>query len=71
MSDVFDQAQERDAINLEASLALQLGRSSAVEVKPTGTCNYCFEDLDKGALNPRFCDAKCRDGYDFRVKLRR
>lgn len=70
MSDVFDQAQERDAINLEASLAFQLGKSASVEAKPTGECLHCFEDIAAAATNKRFCTVDCRDGFDARLKAR-
>ena len=65
MTDVFDQATEREEKDRELAIALQ--RRKAAVLPDVGHCYYCGEATRPGQ---RFCDADCRDGYEFEQRQR-
>lgn len=65
MTDVFDSAQARAELDLEASLSAARGNGSNLEAAPTGDCLYCFDSISVESVNKRFCDASCRDSFDY------
>lgn len=59
MADLFDQAQDRDMLNLAQSLEVQAMRAKAApKLVANGTCYNprCGEDIAAGKL---FCGAEC------------
>ena len=59
MADVFDQAQDRDILNLAQALEAQAARAkNAPKLVANGTCHNprCGEDIEAGKL---FCGAEC------------
>ena len=65
MTDVFDQATEREERDREAAIAAQ--RSRTAVLPDIGHCYFCGEKHSDGR---RFCDADCRDGYEFEKRQR-
>lgn len=65
MSDVFDQATEREERDREA--AVERARRQAALLPYVGHCLFCGESLPEPR---RFCDADCRDGHE-RVEKQR
>lgn len=65
MTDVFDQATEREEKDRESAIAAQ--RRKAAVLPYIGCCYFCRESLPEPK---RFCDADCRDGYEFEQKQR-
>lgn len=57
MTDVFDQATEREEKERELAIALQ--RRKAAVLPDIGCCHYCGEATGAGR---RFCDADPRQG---------
>lgn len=58
MSDIFDQASEREDRDRQAAIDRQ--RRASERLPYVGCCYYC------GSITPtgvRFCDADCRDDY--------
>lgn len=68
MADEIDRAQAHEALFQAAALAEQQQRADHARLPAMGYCHYCGEPL-AGAL--RFCDAECRDGYDYEARIRR
>ena len=65
MSDVFDQASEREERDREAAIAAQRNRTAVLT--DIGHCYFCGETHSDGR---RFCDADCRDGYERQEKMK-
>lgn len=68
MADIADQAQSAEAINLAQALAEQQRRADHGRLPALGYCHYCGEPVPDGL---RFCDAECRDAWDYEAGLRR
>lgn len=66
MSDVFDQASEREDKDREE--AIRVARRKATVLPDIGACYFCDSPTADGR---RFCDADCRDGYEFEQRQRR
>lgn len=64
--DIYDQASEREERDRDA--AIDAARRKAGVLPYVGHCYFCSERLDDGK---RFCDADCRDGYEFENAQRR
>lgn len=61
MADVFDKAQDLDALMLQSHLNKhQAEQKRKPKVQATGKCLYCGEELAEGL---RWCDADCRDDW--------
>lgn len=65
MTDVFDQATEREEKDRELAIALQ--RRKAAVLPDIGHRYHCGEATRPGQ---RFCDTDCRDGYEFEQRQR-
>ena len=65
MTDVFDQATEREEKERELAIAIQ--RRQTAVLPDIGRCYYCGEATVAGR---RFCEAECRDGYEFEKRQR-
>ena len=61
MSDIFDQATEREEIDRER--AIQSARSVTQQFKPTGFCQNCNEPVPGEHV---FCDSDCRNMWQDR-----
>lgn len=61
MTDVFDQASERE--DRDRALAIEAARGRADGPYPCGACYNCGETL-QGDM--RFCDLDCRDDWQAR-----
>lgn len=66
MSDVFDQASEREDRDRQAAIDHQ--RRTAESLPYVGVCYYCGSSTVTGV---RFCDADCRDDYQREKDLQR
>ena len=64
MTDVFDQASERE--DKEREEAIQAVRNSNTMLPATGRCCHC-EAYVGGEM--RFCDADCRDAWEFNQRM--
>lgn len=67
MTDIFDQATEREMRDRELAIKLQL-ESAAPAMRRTGYCHNCDEPLPGDVL---FCDSDCRSDYELRSRARR
>lgn len=61
MTDIYDQATERE--EKERELCLALARSNNQKLLPKGECFNCSEALAPPCL---FCDVDCRDDWQRR-----
>jgi len=72
VADVFDQAQERDSLNLREAMAAQSARAAAApRLLPVGHClnPACGDDFPQPAANARlFCGPACSDEYQRRLR---
>jgi hypothetical protein len=71
VSDVFDQAQERDIQQLQEALQVQQERAKAVEqLLPIGECRnpLCCEGFDASEPQRLFCGPPCAQEYARRLK---
>ena len=59
MTDIFDQASERE--QLERDLAISSARKFTPSAETTGHCLWCNAELKGGR---RWCDAECREDWD-------
>ena len=59
MSDVFDQATDRE--EREREYAIQRARRQTTLLPHVGRCLFCGESVPEPR---RFCNADCRDGYE-------
>lgn len=64
MADICDLAQDHYDRTMEAALGNLSKKANTPEVSGTGYCLSCGEPIDRGRVNPRFCNAVCRDDYD-------
>lgn len=58
MTDIYDQATEREEIDRE--LAIKAAASSDPHVESTGKCLECDCDVGEGV---RWCSPECRDDW--------
>lgn len=65
MTDLLDQAQEREDREREAAIAAQRKRHAVLP--DIGECYFCRTPTAAGR---RFCDAECRDDYDLENHLK-
>ncbi len=65
--DDADRAGPRIDQAMEDALA-DVRRAQEHGIKAVGLCLYCGETLPPGR---RFCDADCRDGFDYEARLKR
>lgn len=65
--DDADRAEERIEQALDDALA-EVRRAQERGVKAVGACLFCGEPLPD---HMRFCDADCRDGWDFEQRMKR
>lgn len=65
--DDADRAEERIEQVMDDALA-EVRRAQERGPRAVGVCYYCREPLASGRL---FCDADCRDGWEFEQKLKR
>lgn len=65
--DDADRAEEKIEQAMEDALA-EVRRAQYHGVKAVGACLFCGETLPPGF---RFCDADCRDGWDYEQRLKR
>lgn len=63
MTDIYDQATDREMRDRELALSLVRNQSTALSIKPIGVCHNCG-DLVSNALT--FCDSNCRDDWQLR-----
>lgn len=66
MADQVDVASDLEALELQSMLNLQRKRREDV-VKANGFCLYCETPLSDGL---RWCDAECRDEWEYVNKKR-
>lgn len=66
--DEIDRAQFRDAQYLEDCERERKYQAAKAALVATGECRYCGEPV---AGEKRFCDADCRDAWDYEHKLKR
>lgn len=66
MSDVFDQASEKEDKDREE--AIRVARRKAAVLPDIGACYFCDSPTADGH---RFCDAGCRDDYEREQKHKR
>ena len=59
MTDIFDQATEREEMERERAIAA--ARSSASALPATGRCHWCDASVEGEA---HFCDAECRADFE-------
>lgn len=65
--DDADRAEDRIEQALDDALA-EVRRAQQHGIRAVGACYYCGETLVHGRL---FCDADCRDGWEYEEKLKR
>jgi len=65
--DDADRAEERIEQVLEDALA-EVRRAQERGIKAVGVCLFCGEPLPD---HMRFCDADCRDGWEFEARMQR
>lgn len=65
--DDADRAEQRIEEVMDDALA-DVRRAQEHGVKAIGVCLYCGEPLPS---HMRFCDADCRDGFDYELRLKR
>lgn len=65
MTDVFDQASDRETQDRE--LCIKMARDKHRFLPPIGKCHWCGEVVSESR---RFCDSDCRDDYERDLKLR-
>lgn len=65
--DDADRAEEKIEQALDDALA-EVRRAQENGVKAVGACLYCAELVPPGF---RFCDADCRDAWDYEQQLKR
>lgn len=68
MTDIFDQATDREMRDRELAIKAALATSRAGILNPKGACYNCLEPLPKGGL---FCDADCRADHEGRKRSQR
>ncbi len=66
--DDIDRAQFRDAQYLEDCERERQYQAAKHSLPYTGVCHYCGDITGGGR---RFCDADCRDAWDYEQKLKR
>lgn len=66
MSDIFDQASDRE--QLERDLAIASARKHFASAHVTGHCLWCNAELEQGK---RWCDAECREDWELDQESRR
>lgn len=73
MSDIFDQASEREQMDRDHAIQHQLKASalSARKVMAQGYCLTCFEDFAANDNQRLFCDAKCAGEHEQRQRAKR
>lgn len=59
MSDIFDQASDRE--QLERDLAIASARKPSASAQATGHCLWCNAQIEQGK---RWCDAECREDWE-------
>ena len=65
--DIADIASDREL--LDTANAIKAARQAApAGPKPCGSCHNCLEPVAEGRV---FCDADCREDYEFRKKQER
>jgi len=64
--DTIDLQEEREARHQE--FLIDRARSNSLELKPTGCCLSCGEEILPESANQRFCDVSCRNDYDAKLK---
>jgi hypothetical protein len=69
MTDVFDQATEREIADREFAIKAALQRIEDSRLKPRGTCHNCDEPLEFS--HNLFCDADCGSDYELRTRMKR
>lgn len=67
MTDVYDQAQEREERDRELALAFARDKAHRARMPLRMTCYYCADELDAPG---RFCNAPCRDDFERETKAR-
>ena len=78
MADIIDLAQDvidrEDSYRVLAAQAVAAADAKRLAEQTTGECLFCFEKLPPNvlaAVDPRWCDADCRDEWQRRVRLAR
>jgi hypothetical protein len=66
--DEIDRAQFRDAQFREDCERERRYQAAKAALPATGDCHYCGEPVTDGR---RFCDADCRDAWDYEARLKR
>ena len=64
MADEIDRGNETADKTLAGYIAAVRARAN-LTMQPTGTCYNCEEPVAPGRL---FCDASCREDYDYRQR---
>ena len=64
MADEIDRGNETADMTLAGYIAAVRARAH-LTMAPTGSCHNCDEPVNPGRL---FCDAECREDYDYRQK---
>jgi len=65
MADDVDRANDLEFFSVE--MAVKKLRTSQETSLPTGRCYYCGDTVTEGRL---FCDADCRDAYEFEQRMK-
>lgn len=68
MTDIYDQASERETLDRELAIKEALRTSSANRLHPKGRCYNCEEPVSHGGL---FCDADCSADHELRQRAAR
>lgn len=68
MTDIFDQASEREQADRDAAISATLERIKASRLQPVGSCHNCGERVCNVRL---FCDADCSADHELRTRSRR
>lgn len=68
MTDIYDQATDREMADRELAIKAALQRIEAGKLQPRGTCHNCDEPLQPTAL---FCDADCSADHELRIRAKR
>lgn len=58
MSDILDKSTRQQEVVMKSLLSV---RKEVPDIKPTGRCHYCDEDIEEPKL---FCDGDCADDFE-------
>jgi hypothetical protein len=68
LADLTDKASDYEEQARDAAISVARVAAQRARLPSVGQCHHCGAEVGPQA---RFCDAECRDGYEFEQRMRK